>query len=253
MTPDTRRHGDGASRHPPLRVPDTAVLRRCYADMVRIRGFEERAEAFFESGDIKGTAHCCVGQEAIAVGACAVLAPDDYVVSHHRGHGHCNAKGADTERMMAELLERATRYGHGLGGSMHIAAIERGILGANSIVAAGIGIGIGAGLSARIRGTRRVCVAFFGDGAANEGIFHEALNLAALWKLPVIFLCEDNQHGLSLGVGDALSVAQISVCAAAYGMPGETIDGNDVAAVMASVGRAVERARAGQGPSLIEP
>ncbi|WP_343040166.1 dehydrogenase E1 component subunit alpha/beta [Nitratireductor arenosus] len=228
------------------------MLRRCYADMVRIRGFEERAEALFESGDIKGTAHSCVGQEAIAVGACAVLEPDDYVVSHHRGHGHCIAKGADTERMMAELLGRATGYGHGLGGSMHIAAIDRGILGANGIVGAGIGIGTGAGLSARIRGTRQVCVAFFGDGAANEGIFHEALNLAALWKLPVIFLCENNQYGLSLGVGDASSVAQISARAAAYGMPGETIDGNDVTAVMDSVGAAVLRARDGQGPSLIE-
>ncbi len=233
-------------------APDTAVLERCYLDMLRVRGFEQRAEALFDSGTIKGTAHSCVGQEAIAVGACVMLGPDDYIVSHHRGHGHCIAKGADTERMMAELFGRVTGYGHGLGGSMHIAALERGILGANGIVGAGIGIGTGAGLSAQIRGTDQVCISFFGDGAANEGIFHESLNLAALWKLPVIFLCENNQYGLSLGVGQASAVPQISARAPAYGIPGETIDGNDIAAVMASVGTAVERARAGNGPSLIE-
>ncbi|PTE11009.1 dehydrogenase [Mesorhizobium helmanticense] len=231
---------------------ETTELETYFLDMWRIRRFEERAAELFKSGVIKGTAHSCVGQEAIAVGACAVLDDDDYIVSHHRGHGHCIAKGADTGKMMAELFGRITGYGHGLGGSMHIAALDRGILGANGIVGAGLGIGTGAALSATIRGTRQVCVAFFGDGAANEGIFHESLNLAALWKLPVIFVCENNGYGLSLGVEQASAVPRISTRAAAYGMPGETIDGNDAVIVRDALGIAVQRARAGEGPSLIE-
>lgn len=231
---------------------ETAQLETLFLDMWRIRRFEERAAELFKSGVIKGTAHSCVGQEAIAVGACAALDDEDFVVSHHRGHGHCIAKGADTGKMMAELFGRVTGYGHGLGGSMHIAALDRGVLGANGIVGAGLGIGTGAALSSRIRGTRQVCVAFFGDGAANEGIFHESLNLAALWKLPVIFLCENNGYGLSLSVERASAVPRIAVRATAYGIPGETIDGNDALAVKASVEAAVARARAGDGPSLIE-
>jgi 2-oxoisovalerate dehydrogenase E1 component len=229
-----------------------ARLEAMYRDLWRIRRFEERSMELFAKGVIKGTAHSCVGQEAIAVGACAALREDDKIVSHHRGHGHCIAKGADTTRMMAELLGRETGYGRGLGGSMHIAALDRGVLGANGIVGAGLGIGAGAGLSAQVRGTDQVCVAFFGDGAANEGLFHESMNLAALWKLPVVFLCENNRYGLSLGVSEASSVAQLSRRAAAYGMPGETIDGNDALAVEASVAKAVVRARGGGGPSLIE-
>jgi 2-oxoisovalerate dehydrogenase E1 component len=180
------------------------------------------------------------------------LRESDLIVSHHRGHGHCIAKGADTTRMMAELLGRETGYGHGLGGSMHIAALDRGVLGANGIVGAGLGIGAGAALSAQIRGTQQVCVAFFGDGAANEGLFHESMNLAALWKLPLIFLCENNRYGLSLGVAEASAMPRLALRAAAYGMPGETIDGNDALAVEASVATAADRARAGEGPSLIE-
>ncbi len=233
-------------------APETAALETYFLDMLRIRRFEERAAELFKSGVIKGTAHSCVGQEAIAVGACAALRDDDYVVSHHRGHGHCIAKGADTGKMMAELFGRVTGYGHGLGGSMHIAALEHGILGANGIVGAGLGIGTGSALSARIRGSDQVTVVFFGDGAANEGIFHESLNLAALWKLPVIFVCENNGYGLSLGVESASAEPRLSLRAAAYGMPGETIDGNDATIVRDAVEQAAERARAGQGPSLIE-
>lgn len=231
---------------------DIARLEKMYLDLWRIRQFEERTMELFAKGIVKGTAHSCIGQEAIAVGACAALRETDTIVSHHRGHGHCIAKGADTTRMMAELLGRETGYCRGLGGSMHIAALDRGVLGANGIVGAGLGIGAGAALSAQVRGTDQVCIAFFGDGAANEGLFHEALNLAAVWKLPVIFVCENNRYGLSLSVNHASGMPELSRRAGGYGIPGETIDGNDVLAVAASVGKAVCRARLGEGPSLIE-
>jgi TPP-dependent pyruvate/acetoin dehydrogenase alpha subunit len=170
-----------SEEHTPT-VVGTVRLETFYRDLWRIRIFEERTTDLFKKGVIKGTAHSCLGQEAIAVGACAALLEEDTIVTHHRGHGHCIAKGADTTRMMAELMGRDTGYGRGLGGSMHIAALDRGILGANGIVGAGLGIGTGAALSAKIRGSGQVCLIFFGDGAANEGLFHEALNLCALWS-----------------------------------------------------------------------
>ncbi len=231
---------------------DTARLELLLRDMIRIRRFDERTIELFNAGVIKGTAHSCVGQEAIAVGACAALREDDYIVSHHRGHGHCIAKGADTTRMMAELMGRETGYCRGLGGSMHIAALDKGILGANGIVGAGMGIGTGAALSAKMRGTDQVCLVFFGDGAANEGIFHEAFNLAALWRLPVIFFCENNQFGLSTAMAESTAIDRLSKRAAGYGMPGETIDGNDIEQVFTSVEVAVHRARQGLGPGFIE-
>ena len=231
---------------------DTPRLERFLLDLRRVRRFDERTIELFNQGVIKGTAHSCVGQEAIAVGACAALREDDYVVSHHRGHGHCIAKGADTTRMMAELMGRETGYCRGLGGSMHIAALDKGILGANGIVGAGMGLGTGAALSAQMRGSGQVCLTFFGDGAANEGIFHEAFNLAALWKLPVIFFCENNQFGLSTAMSESTAIDRLSKRSAGYGMPGETIDGNDVEAVFEAVTKAAERARAGEGPSFIE-
>lgn len=231
---------------------DTATLERFYRDLCRVRRFDERVIELFNSGIVKGTAHSCVGQEAIAVGACAALAESDYIVSHHRGHGHCIAKGADMTRMMAELMGRATGYCGGLGGSMHIAALDKGILGANGIVGAGIGLGSGAALSAQMRRSGQVALAFFGDGGANEGIFHEAFNMAALWKLPIVYFCENNQYGLSTPMAASTSIDRLSKRAAAYGMPGETIDGNDVVAVYDAVAKAVARARAGDGPSFIE-
>jgi 2-oxoisovalerate dehydrogenase E1 component len=231
---------------------DTPRLEQFYLDLCRVRRFDERVIELFRKGIVKGTAHSCVGQEAIAVGACAALAHDDYVVSHHRGHGHCIAKGADLSRMMAELLGRATGYCGGLGGSMHLAALDRGILGANGIVGAGLGLGAGAALSSVMRKSGQVTLVFFGDGAANEGIFHEACNLASIWRLPLVLLCENNFFGLSTRTAEATAVARISDRAVAYAMPGETIDGNDVAAVHESVARAVARARAGEGPTLIE-
>jgi 2-oxoisovalerate dehydrogenase E1 component len=233
-------------------APDTPVLERFYHDLLRIRRFDERVIELFNKGVVKGTAHSCVGQEAIAVGACAALEPRDMIVSHHRGHGHCIAKGAEMPRMMAELFGRATGYCGGLGGSMHIAALDRGILGANGVVGAGIGLGAGAALSAVLRRSGQVALAFFGDGASNEGIFHEAANVAALWKLPLVLLCENNRFGLSTPTSLATSIPRIADRAAAYGFPGETIDGNDVAAVHEAVARAVARARTGEGPTLIE-
>jgi 2-oxoisovalerate dehydrogenase E1 component len=170
----------------------------------------------FLDGHVKGTAHSYVGQEAIAAGACAALTKDDFVVSHHRGHGHCIAKGARLDRMMAELLGRRTGYCGGLGGSMHVAALDQNVLGANGIVGAGVGIATGAGLSAKLRKDSTVGIAFFGDGSVNEGSFHEALNMAGLWRLPVVYLCENNQYGLSASVSESSAVPQLSRRAAFY-------------------------------------
>lgn len=231
---------------------DAVTLGSLHRTMVRIRHFDERTIELFLAGEVKGTAHSCVGQEAVAAGACAHLTPDDFIVSHHRGHGHCISKGADVRRMMAELFARTTGYCGGLGGSMHIAALDLNILGANGVVGAGIGIGTGAALAARLRRKGEVGIAFFGDGAANEGVFHEALNLASLWRLPIIYLCENNLYGLSTAMHESTSVPRLSSRAAAYGMVGVTIDGNDVTAVHEAVGAAVARARAGEGPTLIE-
>lgn len=220
--------------------------------MWRIRRFDQRVRELFLDGLVKGTAHSCVGQEAIAAGACAALEASDFIISHHRGHGHCLAKGAEMPRMMAELMGRIDGYCRGLGGSMHVADLSRNIFGANGVVGAGIGLGTGAALAAKLRGDNAIGVAFFGDGAANEGIFHEALNLASLWKLPIVYLCENNQYGLSTSMAESTAIGRLSERAAAYSMPGRTIDGNDVFAVLHAVREAAARARAGEGPTLIE-
>lgn len=218
--------------------------------MLRIRRFDERVIELFRAGEIKGTAHSCVGQEAIAAGACAHLTERDWIITHHRGHGHCIAKGASMARMMAELMGREAGYCRGLGGSMHIADLSLGILGANGVVGAGPGIGLGAALAAQL-GDGSVGIVFFGDGAANEGVVHEAMNLAALWRLPMVFLCENNRFGLSTRSSES-TAGDLAARAAGYGMPGATIDGNDVLAVHAAAGEAVARARAGEGPSFLE-
>jgi 2-oxoisovalerate dehydrogenase E1 component len=227
-------------------------LEALYRVMLRIRRFDEGVIDMFKEGLVKGTAHSYVGQEAVAAGACATLNKDDFVVSHHRGHGHCVAKGASLAKMMAELMGRVTGYSKGLGGSMHIADLDLNILGANGIVGAGIGIGTGAALSNKMRGNGAVGIAFFGDGATNEGIFHECLNIGSLWKLPVVYLCENNQYGLSTSIKDSTSIDVVSKRSAAYSLPGVTVDGNDVLAVHAAVEKAVARARRGEGPTLIE-
>lgn len=226
----------------------TSLLR----DMLRIRYFEEQVDAFFAKGMIHGTTHLYIGEEAVAVGACSILEPSDYVASTHRGHGHCLAKGGDLKLMMAELMGKATGYCKGKGGSMHIADFSLGILGANGVVAGGIPLATGAALALKIQKKPQVVLCFFGDGAVAEGSFHESVNLAGVWKLPVVFICENNLYGMSNLVHKALASQDFAVRAASYGMPGESVDGNDVRAVSEAVGRAVERARAGDGPSLIE-
>jgi len=220
--------------------------------MWRIRWFEEKVDEFFARAMIHGTTHLYVGEEAVAVGACVNLQKGDYFTSTHRGHGHCIASGADLKRMMAELLGRRTGYCGGKGGSMHIADVEAGNLGANGVVGGGLPIAVGAALSLRLRRSDRVVLCFFGDGAANQGVFHESLNLAAIWSLGVVFICENNMYGMSLSSRKSVSAKDIATRAVAYGIPGHLVDGNDVFAVADTVERAVQRARRGEGPTLIE-
>jgi len=220
--------------------------------MWTIRRFEEAVDELFARGLMHGTMHLSIGQEASATGACLAMREDDLITSTHRGHGHCIAKGADLERMMAELLAKETGYCRGRGGSMHIADVSKGNLGANGIVAGGIPIAVGAALAQTMKRSNRVVLSFFGDGAANEGAFHEAVNLAAVWNLPVVFLCENNHYGMSMSTERAFKIEHISERAAGYGIPGVTIDGNDVQAVYDEAAVAIERARSGGGPTLIE-
>ena len=217
-----------------------------------IRHFEDRAAELFERGVIFGTAHSCVGQEAIAVGAAGVMRETDYVVGHHRSHGHLIAAGADLRRMMAEMFGKRTGYCKGLGGSMHIADLSLDILGCNGIVGAGIPHACGAALTSKLRATGQVAVAFFGDGAAGQGAAHEGMNLAATWKLPVVFICENNQFALSADWRTQRTVEDLASRAGGYGMPGEVVDGNDVLVVEDAVARALAIARAGDGPSFLE-
>jgi TPP-dependent pyruvate/acetoin dehydrogenase alpha subunit len=220
--------------------------------MILIREFDERAIELRLAGKIYGAVHPYVGQEAVAVGVCANLAVTDRVTSTHRGHGHCIAKGADIRRMMAELFGRVDGYCKGKGGSMHIADFAVGMLGANGIVGGGLPIACGAALAGQLEGRGAVTACFFGDGAAAEGEFHESLNIAALWKLPIVFVCENNQYAANNAVGVQHPRADIAAHAAPYAMPGVAVDGNDVLAVQAATGEAVARARRGEGPTLLE-
>ena len=222
-----------------------------YYRMWLIRYFDESAMEQYRRDRIRGTTHAYIGQEAVAVGACAALNRDDYITSTHRGHGHCLAKGGDPKLMMAELLGKATGYCRGKGGSMHIADLDLGILGANGIVGGGIGIATGAAYSADLRGSGQVAVCFFGDGASNQGVLMEAANMAALWKLPVIYLCEENKYAEFSPSLPFIAVERIEQKAQAFGLPGVTVDGNDVLGVYEAVRQAVERARRGNGPTLL--
>lgn len=223
-----------------------------YQKMLEARYFEEKVVEIYAQGLMPGLAHLYIGQEAVAVGVCTALKPEDLITSTHRGHGHCIAKGGDLKPMMAELFGKATGYCRGKGGSMHISAFELGILGANGVVGGGIPIATGAALSAKMRGSGQVIACFFGDGASNQGSFHESLNLAALWKLPVIYVCENNGYGISVSQARHQAIENISIRAQAFGMPGVTIDGNDVESVYWAAKEAVERARQGDGPTLVE-
>jgi pyruvate dehydrogenase E1 component alpha subunit len=238
------------SENPPELTPDQ--LRALLGTMYRIRAFEEKVDELFMRGEVHGTTHLSIGEEATAAGALAALRNDDYITSTHRGHGHCIAKGADLNLMVAELLGKETGYCRGRGGSMHIADVKTGNLGANGVVGGGIPIATGVGLSMLMQDSDRVCLCFFGDGASNEGTFHESINLAATWNLPVIYLCENNQYGMSMSTQRSMRNETIAQRSEAYGIPGERVDGNDVFAVYKAVYTAVERARAGEGPSLID-
>ncbi|OQA21565.1 MAG: Acetoin:2,6-dichlorophenolindophenol oxidoreductase subunit alpha [Actinobacteria bacterium ADurb.Bin346] len=220
--------------------------------IIKIRRFEEKTIQLYQIAKIWGYLHPYIGEEAIAAGACAAISKSDYIISTHRGHGHSIAKGADLNRMMAELLGKATGYCKGRGGSMHIADTELGMLGANGIVGGGIPISVGAGFSCKMEGKGRVAVCFFSDGATNNGVFHEALNMAAIFSLPVIYLCENNMYAISMCSDDAIACRDVAKRSAAYDIPGVIVDGTDPEAVYNIVSKAVQRARSGKGPSLIE-
>ena len=223
-----------------------------YRQMMQIRRFEEELFRLFLNRPMPGSMHQYVGQEAVAVGVCAHLGKEDYVTSTHRGHGHCIAKGVEIKAIMAEMFAKKTGCCKGMGGSMHIADFGVGMLGANAIVGAGIPIATGAGWSCKLRYPGRVSVAFFGEGAANEGAFHEGINLAAVWKLPVVFVCENNLYNFSVHYKKTMLLDNVADRAAAYGIPGQVVDGMDILAVHGAAGEAIKRARQGDGPTLLE-
>jgi acetoin:2,6-dichlorophenolindophenol oxidoreductase subunit alpha len=236
----------------PVAAPSAEKLIDMYSRMWCIRLFEEQAEYQSSQGKVMGALHTYIGEEAIGVGVCSHLHPTDYITSTHRGHGHCISKGADIKRMMAELFGRATGYCKGKGGSMHIADFAVGMLGANGIVAGGFGLATGAGLAAQMRGSGQVAVCFFGDGAANRGPFHENINIGAVWKLPVVYVCENNQYAQWTPQKDVTLVTDIASMSTAYGIPGVQVDGMDILAVHEAAGEAIARARHGDGPTLLE-
>lgn len=228
------------------------LLLRMFRKMLEAREFEEQLYYLFLTTAMPGTMHQAVGQEAVAVGVVSALEPADVITSTHRGHAHCVAKDVPLNDMMAEMFAKQAGSCHGMGGSMHLTDFDKGMLGAFAIVGSGIPIATGAALSARVRGSGQVAVSFFGDGAVNEGVFHEALNMAALWKLPAIYIIENNQYALSMTVAESSAVPDLASRACAYGMPSARVDGNDALAVYDATRQAVERARAGAGPTLIE-
>ncbi len=231
---------------------DRETLLKLYKTMVTIRNFEERGIPETGQRGMSASVHSSAGQEAVPTGVCANLTDEDYIGSTHRGHGHCIAKGVDPKLMMAELFGRSTGSNKGKGGSMHIVDMSKGMLGTNGVVAASVPLAVGAALTSKLKNLGRVAVAFFGDGGANQGVLHESMNLAAVWKLPVIFLCENNQYAESTSVEYALSATHVADRAAGYNMPGIHVDGMDVFAVYSAAHEAVARARAGEGPSLLE-
>ena len=220
--------------------------------MCEIRYFEEKAEDLYIRGLVHGTMHLSIGMEASPVGSIATLRPEDLIIHHHRGHGHTIAKGADLTIMMAEFIGKETGYCRGRGGSMHIADIPGGNLGATGVVAGGIPTALGIALALQMRRSDKILLSYFGDGASNEGEFHESLNMASVWKLPVVFICDNNQYGMSMHTSRSMNIDKVSVRAVSYGIPGITVDGNNVLAVYEAVLEAGARARSGQGPSLVD-
>jgi pyruvate dehydrogenase E1 component alpha subunit len=223
-----------------------------YRKMLEIRLFEEKVFDLYGQNLVPGTIHLYAGEEAVAVGVCSNLSKDDYITSTHRGHGHCIAKGADLKRTMAEILGKKTGYCKGKGGSMHIADFSVGMLGATAVVGAGLPIAVGAALSAKLRKTSQVVACFFGEGASNQGTFHESINIASVWSLPVVFVCENNLYAMGTRQSRIMNIQNVADRAAAYGIPGTIVDGNDVLAVYEAARKAFERARTGLGPTLIE-
>ncbi|MFO1033892.1 MAG: thiamine pyrophosphate-dependent dehydrogenase E1 component subunit alpha [Hyphomicrobiales bacterium] len=254
MASKTAAKSDSAGRNQrPFYAKHTAQqLKEALRRMYLIRRFEEMAEDSYVRGLTHGTMHLSIGQEASAVGICMDLTDKDYITSTHRGHGHCIGKGADVKFMFAEFFGKEEGYCRGRGGSMHIADVATGNLGANGIVGGGLPLATGAALAIKQRKGNDVAVCFFGDGANNEGAFHESLNIAAVWKLPVVYVCENNQYGMSVSTARSTAVKDIATRAIAYNMPGVTVDGNDIAAVNEAMDAAMERAKRGEGPSLIE-
>ena len=220
--------------------------------MFLTRYFEENAEDLYMRGMVHGTMHLSIGMEASPIGSIAAIGPDDLIIHHHRGHGHTIAKGADLVLMVAEFIGKETGYCRGRGGSMHIADIAGGNMGATGIVGAGLAPSVGIALALKLKHDQRILLSFFGDGASNEGEWHESLNMASIWKLPVVFICDNNQYGMSMAAEKVMNVRHVAERACAYGIPGETVDGNDPVAVYIAVHAAVERARNGEGPSLVE-
>jgi len=223
-----------------------------FRKMLEIRFFEEKVFELYAQNLVPGTIHLYLGEEAVAVGVCSTLRKEDYITSTHRGHGHCIAKGANLKRTMAEILGKKTGYCKGKGGSMHIADFSIGMLGATAVVGAGLPIAVGAALSAKLRKTDQVVACFFGEGASNQGTFHESINMASTWKLPVIFVCENNLYAMGTRQSRVMAMENVADRAVAYGIPGIVVDGNDVLAVYETTQKAVERARKGEGPTLIE-
>lgn len=228
------------------------LAKEFYTTMYRARRFEEEVFELYKKGLMPGLAHLYLGEEAVATGVCATLEPRDFIGSTHRGHGHLVARGADLNRMMAEILGKKTGYSKGKGGSMHIMALDAGILGANGIVGGEIPIATGAAYAFKLQGVKGVTVAFFGDGASNQGTFHESINMAAAWDLPVVYVIENNLYGISVDTRRVTKEHRLSKRAIGYGIPGETVDGNDVFAVYDAAEKAVARARAGEGPTILE-
>src|SRR5947209_4981284 len=245
VTTDERGTRNAEPTTTPLDVREALRL------MLTIRLFDERALALYRAGEMRGTTHPYIGMEAVGVGVMLALQPNDYVTSTHRGHGHTIAKGGDPRKMMAELLGRATGYSGGKGGSMHIADMDKHMLGANGIVGGGMGLATGAALTALLQQTGSVAICFFGDGALEQGILHETTNLAAIWKLPVVFVCENNQYAMSASAAWSVAGGDPAKRAAGYGIPGVTVDGMDLLAVNAKASEFVERARGGEGPAYL--